>query len=207
MTETITKKKKKIDYELLRKLEDEYDEAVEDAERKERHLIERVHSEYMKADNKASFFENLSKSDSWYYEKFADYDLKRERDFQNTGNMQKAHQKRKVQSVVDDLEEMEQEIPILEVSDELKNDTDYVDPAEERREWVERTKEELLSEEPKTITEDSNFGKYQVTKSMLTKARDVSKFDFDVSDNYKKILVHQLKKTIDYLNKLLREIE
>jgi len=206
MSETITKKKKKVDYELLRKLEDEYDEAVEDAERKERHLIERVHSEYLKAENKRDFFEELHHSNTWYYQKFKEYDLQTEL-CSTSEQTKKGHETRKVQSVVDDLEEMEEEIPIIEVDESLKEGVDYVDPVEERREWVERTKEELLSEEPKTITEDSNFGKYQVTKSMLTKARDVSKFDFDVSDNYKKILIHQLKKTIDYLNKLLGEIE
>ena len=84
---------------------------------------------------------------------------------------------------------------------------DYEDPAEEQKELIRKTKEELTSEEPKEIISDSNFGKYQQTKQMLVKARDISKHDFNVSDNYKKILLHQLKKTIDYLNKIMEEIE
>jgi hypothetical protein len=122
-------------------------------------------------------------------------------------NIAEGHSKSKVQSVVRDLSEMEDELPILEVDDELKDGTDYVDPAEEKREWIQKTKEELTSEEPIKITSDSNFGKYQQTKQMLVKARDISKFDFNVSDNYKKILKHQLQKTIDYLNKVLEEID
>jgi len=206
MNETVTKKKKKIDYVLLRKLEDEYDDAVEDAERKERHLVERVHSDYKKAENKGEFFSELHKSESWYYEKFKEYNFSPEFG-EKAKAISESHQERKVQSIVEDLEEMEDEIPIVEIDETLKDGTEYIDPSEEKREWVKRTKQELMSEEPKKITGDSNFGKYQQTKQMLSKTRDVSKHDFDVSDNYRNILVHQLKKTIDYLNKLLEEIE
>lgn len=208
MSDTVlkSKKKKKPDFELLRKLEDEYDEAKEDAERKERHLIERVHAEYLKAENKGEFFENLHHSENWYKERFAKYDLPLQ--FASKSDaMKEVHQERKVQSIVEDLEEMEEEIPILEVDDTLKDGVDYVDPAEQRRDWIEQTKKEILSEEPKAITEDSNFGKYQATKQMLSKARDVSKFDFDVSENYKNILIHQLDKTITYLKSLREDLD
>lgn len=208
MSETVTKKKKKIDFELLRKLEDEYDDAVEDVERKERVLLDKVYIEYKNEGGTREVFNSLQKSETWYMRKFNEEPEKYPLQFASKSDaMKKVHQERKVQSVVEDLEEMEEEIPILEVDDSLKEGVDYVDPAEEKREWIQKTKEELMSEKPKTITSDSNFGKYQQTKQMLCKARDVSKHDFAVSNNYKKILVHQLKKTIEYYNNLLKEIE
>jgi len=205
MSETITKKKK-IDYILLRKLEDEYDEAVEDTDRKERHLIERVHSDYLKAENKGEFFEGLQKSDSWYYERFKEYEFPPDSGRISVASIQ-SHQERKVNSIVSDLEEMQKEIPILEVDEALRQGTNYVDPSEQKRDWIEQTKQELMSETPKAITEDSNFGKYQQTKQMLSKARDISKHDFDVSGKYRAILLHQLKKTIEYLNNILGEVK
>lgn len=207
MSETITKKKK-INFVLLRKLEDEYDEAVEDVDRKERILIETVYDKYKTAENKTEFFKELHKSEFWYREKFRENPEKYPLQFaEKSSAMKEVHQERKIQAIVDDLEEMEQEIPILEVDKSLKEGTDYIDPAEQRKDWIEKTKEELLSETPKKITEDSNFGKYQQTKQMLSKARDISKHDFDVSDKYKNILIHQLHKTVDYLKKVLEEIE
>lgn len=206
MSETITKNKKKVDYELLRKLEDEYDDAVEDSERKEKRLIEKVHEEYLKAENKTNFFKELHHGENWYKERFEKYGLPLQ--FASKSDaMKQVHAERKVDSIIDDLEEMENEIPIIEIDENLKEGTDYKDPNELKKEWIEKTKQELQSEEPEIILGDSHFGTYQATKQMLIKPRDLSKYNFDVGDKYKNILIHQLKKTIEYLKKLLEEIE
>jgi len=200
----IQKKKKKTDYVLLRKLEDAYDEAEDDLKNKEEILIKSVHQEYLKADNKGEFFEGLQKSERWYRQKFSDYDLV---DAAKSAAATDGHQKRKLDSIMDDLEEMEGEIPILEIDESLKEGTEYEDPVEKKREWIEKTRQELMSEEPKTIIQDSNFGKYQETKSMLQKITSISKHDFTVSDKYKTILIHQLNKAISHLNKLKEDLE
>ncbi len=175
--ELIQKKKKKTDYILLRKLEKEYDEAEQDLQSREEILIKSVHREYLSADSKGEFFEELKKSESWYREKFKEYNLPPESGGKSE-SMKEVHLERKVQSLVDDLEEMEQEVPMIEIADHLKEGTDYKDPVEERKEWIQKTKEELLSESPKQIVDDSKFGKYQETKSALFKITDISKHDF-----------------------------
>jgi hypothetical protein len=94
-TISIEKKKKKIDFELLRKLEKNYDDAVDDMESKEEILIKSVHREYLKAENKGDFFQELEKSESWYYTKFREYEF--ETAFVSTSeNKRLDHQKRKV---------------------------------------------------------------------------------------------------------------
>lgn len=208
MTEVVVKKKKKTDFVLLRKLEDEYDEAVEDAERREEILIKKVHNEYLNAVNKGLFFEKLQKSESWYYQKFQFHDLELVRPKHSEG-IKQAHQERKVQSIISDLEEMESDIeqkPRVEIDEELIEDEEYIDPYEQEKDWIHRTKIELQSEPPKKITTDSNFGKYQETKGMIVKTRDLQYSDFKVSEKYKTILLHQLDKTIDYLMELRRRL-
>ena len=66
-----------------------------------RHLVERVHSDYLKAENKGEFFSELHKSESWYYGKFREYQF--ETDFASISEAKsKEHQERKVQSIVSD---------------------------------------------------------------------------------------------------------
>jgi len=209
MTGTITKKKKKIDFELLRKLEDEYDEAVEDTERKERHLIERVHSDYLKAEVKKDFFEELHHSYRWYYDKFEEYELNVVQ-LDKSQAQREAHQERKVQSIIEDLDEMEKDIenkPVVEIDEKLMEDEDYIDPREQEKDWIHRTKVEIQAVEPRTITTDSNFGKYQETKGMISKIMDIQKSDFKVSEKYRLILINKLDKSIEYLNKLRRDLD
>ena len=109
MSETITKKKKKVDYELLRKLEDAYEEAEDDLKTKEEILIKSVHKAYLDADNKGEFFEGLHKSETWYYTKFREYELGTDCVPKTEANI-KVHQERKIDSLVKDYEELEQEI-------------------------------------------------------------------------------------------------
>jgi len=106
-------KEKKTDFNLLRKLEDEYDEAVEDMESKEELLIKKVHSEYLKAERKGEFFDRLKHSESWYYDKFKEYNFSPEFG-EKSRAISEQHQERKVQSIISDLDEMEEEIPILD---------------------------------------------------------------------------------------------
>jgi len=104
MNKTVIKTKKQTDFELLRKLEDEYDEAVEDLQNKEEILIKSVHGAYLKADNKREFFNNLSKSESWYYDKFRLHSLETSRPDLSDASVQ-VHAERKVDdfvSMVDD---------------------------------------------------------------------------------------------------------
>jgi len=202
----IQKKKKKTDYVLLRKLEDAYDEAEDDLKNKEEILIKSVHREYLKAENKGDFFQELEKSHTWYVDRFHKYELPLQF-VSKSDTKREFHQKRKLDSIMDDLEEMEGEIPILEIDESLKEGTEYEDPVKKKREWIEKTRQELMSEEPKTIIQDSNFGKYQETKSMLQKITSISKHDFTVSDKYKTILIHQLNKAISHLNKLKEDLE
>jgi len=208
MNEAKLKQKKKIDYELLRKLEDEYDEAVEDLENKEELLIKKVHSEYLKAENKGEFFKELHHGYSWYYKKFAEYDLSVEQ-IDRAEGQREAHTKQKVQSIIKDLDEMEKEIqkkPVVEIDEEILENEEYVDPVEQEKDWIHRTKIELQSQEPKAITLDSNFGKYQEVKGMIDKIQDIRKTDFNVGDKYRTILLHKLDKAIDYLTQLRRDI-
>ena len=125
MSETITKKKKKVDYELLRKLEDAYEEAEDDLKTKEDILIKSVHKAYLDADNKGECFEGLHKSETWYYTKFKEYNFSPEFGEMSKAHVQ-AHAERKIDSLVKDYEELEQEIPIVEIDESLKDGTDYV---------------------------------------------------------------------------------
>lgn len=209
MSETIIKKKKKIDYSLLRKLEDEYDEAVEDLENKEEILIKKVHSEYLKADNIIDFFKELQHGRNWYTEKFKDYELLLKRE-NTSASMVAENQERKVASIISDLDEMEKDIvrkPTVEIDAELLENEDYVDPKEQEKDWIHRTKIELQSTEPKKITTDSNFGKYQETKGMISKIEDLQVSDFKVSEKYKIILINKLDKAISYLNVLRGKLD
>jgi len=212
MSETILvekKKKKKIDFSLLRKLEDEYDEAVEDAERKEEILIKKVHADYLNAENKSVFFEGLQKSQRWYYDKFQLHSLQLERPKHSEG-MKLAHAERKKQQVLEDLAKMEKDVetmPVVDIDPDIVKDTGYVDPREEKRDWIRKTKEELKSEKPMKLKGDSNYGKYQETKSNLMSFHNINKSSFEVSDKYRNLLIHQFKKEIEYLTNLLGEIE
>jgi len=75
---------------------------VEDAERKERHLIERVHSDLQKIEYGKSqgFWKELSHSERWYRERFNKYELV---DKKISAKVAEIHQERKVQSIVVDL--------------------------------------------------------------------------------------------------------
>ena len=208
MNEAKLKQKKKIDYELLRKLEDEYDEAVEDLENKEELLIKKVHSEYLKAENKGEFFKELHHAESWYYTKFKEHELNISNPSRSEGTKE-GIVKSKVQSIINDLDEMEREIqkkPVVEIDEDILENEEYVDPVEQEKDWIHRTKIELQSQEPKAITLDSKFGKYQETKGMIDKIQDIRKTDFNVGDKYRTILLHKLDKAIDYLTQLRRDI-
>lgn len=211
MSETITKqkKKKKIDFSVLRKLEDEYDEAKEDADRKEEVLVKKVHSDYLNAENKTEFFKELHKSERWYRNKFEEYNLPLQFAAKSAASSE-SHAERKKQQILNQLDNMEKEIEkthVVEVDPLVAEEAGYVDPREQEKDWIHRTKIEIQEEEPKKITEDSNFGKYQDTKSRLEKARSIYKSDFNVSEKYKKILIHELKKTKEHIDDLLGEIE
>jgi hypothetical protein len=66
-----------------------------------------------------SFRNALHKSEAWYYTKFREYEFTTEFVVQSTMRKEE-HQKRKLDSIMDDLEEMEGEIPILEIDESLK---------------------------------------------------------------------------------------
>jgi len=207
-TISIEKKKKKIDFELLRKLEKNYDDAVEDMESKEEILIKSVHREYLNAENKGDFFQELEKSERWYYLKFEVHNLQLSRPIHSEG-MRESHQKRKVENILNDLEEMEKQAesrPVVEIDETLLEDTEYIDPREQEKDWIHRTRVELQSEEPRTIVADSKFGKYQGTKGMISKIHDLQVSDFNVGDKYRPILLSKLDNAIEYLNELRRKL-
>jgi len=209
MSETVVvKKKEKTDFGEIRKLEVEYKEAVEDCERKEEILIKKVHAEYLEAENKGEFFEQLKYSYRWYYNKFEEYDLKVVQE-NKSESMKEAHQERKKQQLLDDLDKMKEEVesrPFVEVDETLAEESNYVDPREEDLDWIESTKAVIADTESKDIVKKSNFGTYQQTRSKIEKMRSIYKTEFNVSEEYRKILIHQLKQSIEYLQKLLEEI-
>jgi len=183
MSETIiVKKKKKIDFELLRKLEKDYDDAINDMESKEEILIKSVHREYLKADNKGEFFDELQKSENWYREKFAQYS-------EQTGyikNEIKAETTRKVIA----------ERKIAEFISDFEDDPQH-------EEWVEQVKAEPAVKFVKQV----DFGKYQETFAKIKRGKQITIHDFNVGVQYRLKLVSELQKLRDYYTDLLNKIE
>ena len=176
---------------------------------KEEVLIKKVHEEYLKADNKGEFFEELQnrggRSRTWYYDKFQKYEFTPDSGVFSEMRKQE-HAQRKISDMVSDLDEMEDSIPELEMDPSLLEGIDYVDPGAEKKKELGRIKEEILEMDSSEVLNDVNYGKYQETKRQLDRFLLINESDFDVSQNYKTMLEVELKKIIRHLSKVLEEL-
>jgi hypothetical protein len=175
----LLKKKKKADYELLRKLEDEYDEAELDLKDKEEILIKSVHREYLKADNKGEFFEELHYGQDWYYERFKKYELSTEFPLKSDA-LRNRHAEHKVDELLEDFEDQ----PRYEGMVEEIRETPAVD-----------------------IVKSVDFGKYQETLGKIKRIKLISSNDFNVGITFKLKLVSELKEARKYIDSLLKKVE
>jgi len=127
---------------------------------------------------------------------------KKKTDFKLLRNLEKNYDE-----AVEDMEKKVRERPVVEVDETLVEESGYVDPRQEELDWIESAKSKIADTEVKEIIKPSNFGTYQETKSKIEKMKHIYKSDFNVKDEYRKILIHNLKESIGYLTKLLEELE
>jgi len=130
-------------------------------------------------------------------------------DKQKSAKVAEIHQEKKKQSIMDDLDEMEKQVkerPVIEVDETLAEESGYVDPRDEDIDWIEQTRTRIAQEEPKKIAKDTNFGVFQETRNKIDRIK-FYKSDFNVSEEYKKILVHKIKLKIEELEKFVEEIK